>query len=121
VATLPFPTALLAAYVAQPDALAASTAAVIYGLLSVATALPWTLMWRHLARHPELLEPPHDVGYARLELRRAIIGPLVYLVAIPLAWFAPILALVFYIGIAALYAVTNQGAILGPEAAQPAA
>ena len=57
VATLPFPTSLLAAYLADGGS-AASTAAVIYGLLSVATALPWLLMWRHLVRHPELLEPP---------------------------------------------------------------
>jgi len=120
VATLPFPTSLLAAYVAQPDSLAASTATVIYGLLSVGTALPWAFMWRHLNRHPELLEPPHDLDYARRELRRAIIGPLIYAVAIPLAWFAPLLALGFYIGVAVLYAITNQGATMSQEAPTPA-
>src|SRR5437870_13910486 len=44
VATLPFPTALLAAYLAEGGPPAA-TAAVVYGLLSVGTALPWALMW----------------------------------------------------------------------------
>jgi TMEM175 potassium channel family protein len=109
VATLPFPTALLAAYLSEGGP-AASTAAAVYGLLSVATALPWTLMWRHIVRHPELLEPPYDVIHARAELRRASIGPLIYGLAVPLALFLPLAALLFYIAIAVLYAVTSQGA-----------
>jgi uncharacterized membrane protein len=109
VATLPFPTALLAAYLADGGA-PASTAAAVYGLLSVATALPWLLMWRHIVRHPELLEPPYGPDHARLELRRATIGPLIYILAVPLALFLPLAALIFYIAIAALYAFTNQGA-----------
>jgi len=108
VATLPFPTSLLAAYLADGGP-SASTAAVIYGLLSVATALPWTFMWRHLVLHPELLEPPLDAAFARRELRRGSIGPVIYALAIPVAAVAPVVALVFYIGIAVLYAVTNQG------------
>ncbi len=108
VATLPFPTALLAAYLAEGGA-AASTAAVVYGLLSVATALPWTLMWRHILRHPELLEPPFGVDHARAELRRASIGPLIYLLALPLALFLPLAALLFYIAVAVVYAFTSQG------------
>jgi uncharacterized membrane protein len=109
VATLPFPTALMAAYVNAPGP-AASTAAAAYGLLSVATALPWVLMWRHLVGHPDLLEPPLTATYARAELKRASIGPLIYLVAIPIALVAPIVALVFYVAIAVLYAVTSEGA-----------
>jgi len=108
IATLPFPTALLAAYLAEGGA-PASTAAVVYGLLSVATALPWTLMWRHIVRHPELLEPPFGLDHARAELRRASIGPLIYVLAVPLALFLPLGALIFYIAIAVLYALTNQG------------
>jgi len=108
VATLPFPTSLLAAYLADggPNAV---TAAVIYGALSVGTALPWTFMWRHLVQHPELMEPPYTVEFARRELRRGSIGPVVYAFAIPLAFFSPLLALLFYIAIAVLYAVTSQG------------
>jgi uncharacterized membrane protein len=108
VATLPFPTSLLAAYVADGGP-SASTAAAVYGLLSVATALPWTFMWRHLIDHPDLLEPPLDAAYARAELRRGSIGPVIYALAIPIAIVAPLVALAFYIGIAVLYAVTNQG------------
>ena len=109
VATLPFPTSLLAEYVGAGGP-SAATAAVIYGLLSVGTALPWGLMWRHIVRHPDLLEPPFDLAYARAELKRASIGPAVYALAIPIAVVAPLVALAFYIGIAVLYAITNQGA-----------
>jgi uncharacterized membrane protein len=108
VATLPFPTALLAAYVGGGGQ-SASSAAVVYGLLSVATALPWLFMWRHLRDHVELLEPPFGAEYARTELRRASVGPLIYVLAVPIAWFAPLVALAFYVGIAVLYAITNQG------------
>jgi hypothetical protein len=82
---------------------------VIYGLLSVLTALPWTFMWRHLVRHPELLEPPFDQTYARAELKRGGIGPVIYALAIPIALIAPLVSLAFYIGIGVLYAFTNQG------------
>ena len=108
VATLPFPTALLAAYLADGGP-SAATAAVIYGALSVATALPWSFMWRHLVKHPELLEPPLTADYARRELTRGSIGPVVYAFAIPLALVSPLAALLLYIAIAVLYAVTNQG------------
>lgn len=108
VATLPFPTALLAAYLADGGA-PASTAAVVYGLLSVATAVPWTLMWRHIVRHPELLEAPYGVEHARTELRRSTIGPVIYVLAVPLALFLPLAALLFYIAVALVYAFTNQG------------
>jgi uncharacterized membrane protein len=108
VATLPFPTALLAEYVSVGGP-AASTAAVIYGLLSMATALSWTFMWRHLADRPDLLEPPFGASYARSELRRAGFGPLIYVVAVPIALVAPIVALLFYVGTAVLYALTSQG------------
>jgi uncharacterized membrane protein len=108
VATLPFPTAILAEYVGVGGEVA-SAAAVVYGALSVVTAVPWVLMWLHLTRHPELLEPQFGVAYARKERKRALIGPVIYLFAIPIAVVAPLVALFFYIGIGVLYAVTNQG------------
>lgn len=108
VATVPFPTALLAAHVGVGGE-AASTAAAVYALLGVVLPVPWLLTWRHLSRHPDLFEPGYGAAYARAELRRAVIGPLIFLVAIPIAWFAPLVALFLFIAIAVLYAATNQG------------
>lgn len=117
VATLPFPTALLAEFVGgggQP----AVTAAVAYGLLSVATALPWVFMWRHLRDHPELLAEGYGVDHARAEIRRGSAGPLIYVVAIPLAIVAPLLALGFYLAITVIYAVSSQGVQAASETSE---
>jgi uncharacterized membrane protein len=108
VATLPFPTALLADYVGEggPNA---SVAAAAYGLLATLMALPWGFIWRHLIDHPELLEPGYDAAHARAELRRGSIGVPIYAAATIVSLFIPLLALALYAGIAGLYAITSQG------------
>jgi uncharacterized membrane protein len=108
VATLPFPTALMADYVAGGGS-NASVSAVAYGLLSTLMALPWSFMWRHLRDHPELLEPEVDAGQARRELRRGWIGVPIYALATLVSVILPLLALALYVAIAALYAITSQG------------
>ncbi|MGH2406865.1 MAG: TMEM175 family protein [Candidatus Limnocylindrales bacterium] len=113
VATLPFPTALMADYVAVGGP-SASTATALYGLLAALMGLPWVFMWRHLRGHAELLEPPFGAAYAAKELRRASIGPLIFGLAVPIAIVVPVGALVFYISVAALYAITSGGAPSSP-------
>ena len=108
VATLPFPTALMADYVKDPDG-NASVAAAAYGLVSIVMALPWSLMWRRLIDHPELLEPGYDVNHARAELKRGFIGVPIYATATVVSLVLPLLALVLYAGIAVVYAITSQG------------
>jgi uncharacterized membrane protein len=108
VATLPFPTSLIADYVAGGGT-NASVAAVSYGLLAVLMSLPWGFMWRHLADHPELLEPEYDAAYARSELKRGWLGVPIYVTATIVGIFLPLLALLLYGAIAVLYAITSQG------------
>ena len=108
VATLPFPTALLADYVAK-GGFNASVAAAAYGLTATLMALPWGFIWRHLADRPELLEPGYDAAHARTELRRGVLGVPIYAAATAVSFVAPLLALALYAGIAALYAITSQG------------
>lgn len=108
VATLPFPTALVADYVAEGGS-NASVAAVAYGLTSTLMAMPWSFMWRHLRDHPELLEPGYDAAHAATELRRGFLGVPIYLGATLVSVFAPLLALALYAGIAVVYAITSQG------------
>jgi uncharacterized membrane protein len=109
VATLPFPTALVADYVAE-GGVNASVAAAAYGLLATFMALPWGFMWRHLRDHTELLEPGYDAAYASSELKRGTLGVPIYAGATIVSLIAPLVALGLYAGIAALYAVTSQGA-----------
>jgi uncharacterized membrane protein len=108
VATLPFPTALMAEYVGQggPNA---SVAAAAYGLLAIVMGLPWSLIWRHLRDHPELLELGVGRAYAGAELRRGSIGVPIYAVATLVSLVLPLVALALYAGVAALYAITSQG------------
>jgi uncharacterized membrane protein len=108
IATLPFPTALMAEYVGEggPNA---SVAAAAYGLLATLMALPWSIIWRHLRDHPELLEPGYGPAYASSELKRGSIGVPIYAVATIVSLFLPLVALAFYAGVAALYAITSQG------------
>jgi len=108
VATLPWPTSLVADYVLRggPDA---SAATALYGAMATLMALPWGFFWRHLADKPELLEPGYDADYARREFRRGFVGLPIYIAATLVALVAPILALVLFLAIAILYAVTSQG------------
>ena len=113
VATLPFPTSLVAEYVQRggPDA---SVATALYGLTATLMALPWGFIWRHLAARPELLEPGFDAAYARAEWRRGTIGVPIYAVATLVALVAPLVSLLLYLSIALLYAVTSQGVAVPP-------
>jgi uncharacterized membrane protein len=115
VATLPWPTSLVAEYLQRGGA-DASTATALYGLTATLMALPWGFIWRHLADRPELLEPGYDAAYARAEWRRGFVGLPIYVVATLIALVLPLLALALYLAIAILYAVTSQGIDIGPRA-----
>jgi len=118
VATLPFPTSLVADFVGEggPNA---SVATATYGLCATLMALPWSFMWRHLRDHPELLESGYDAAYASAEMRRGGIGVPIYAAATIVSLIQPLLALGLYAGIAVLYAVTSQGATSPRPIADP--
>ena len=118
VATLPFPTSLVAEYVGKGGA-NASVAAATYGLCATLMALPWSFMWRHLRDHPELLESGYDAAYASAEMKRGGIGVPIYVAATIVSLILPLLALALYGAIAALYAVTSQGALAPRPGADP--
>jgi uncharacterized membrane protein len=108
VATLPFPTSLMAAYL-QRGGVDATVATFVYGLCATLMAVPWGFIWRHLADRPDLLEAGYDAAYARSEWKRGTIGLPVYALATLVALVWPLVSLLLYLGIAVLYAVTSQG------------
>lgn len=110
VAFTPFPNALVAEFL-QGDLLGeqARTAAAVYALVFTASTVPWVLTWSHLARHPELLQDPFDAAYARREVRRSLVGVVVYAIGIGVAVALPLLAVVLFIASAVFYALTAQG------------
>jgi uncharacterized membrane protein len=108
VATLPFPTALLADYIRE-GGFNASVATASYGLLATLMALPWSFMLRHLFDHPELMEPGYGSRDAQAEIRRGWLGVPIYAAATLISFAWPFVALGLYVAIAVLYAVTSQG------------
>jgi uncharacterized membrane protein len=113
VATLPFPTSLVAEYV-KDGGWNASVATALYGLTATLMALPWGFIWRHLADRPELLERGYDAAYARAEWRRGSIGVPIYAAATVVALVAPLISLLLFLAIALLYAFTSQGVSVQP-------
>jgi uncharacterized membrane protein len=84
IAFLPFPTAVLARNVANPETRAPAT--ILYSGSILLTAIPWSLLWRH-AETAELVEGPDD------EIRRIRgsfrFGWIPWLITTVLALFAP--------------------------------
>ena len=93
-------------------------AAAAYGLVSTFMALPWGFMWRHLVDHPELLEPGQDLDRARSEQGRGWLGVPIYGAATLISLVFPVVALVLYVAIAAIYAITSQGWATSPDGTQ---
>jgi uncharacterized membrane protein len=80
---VPFPTALLAEYMTTPDA---TTAAVVYAGLFTVIAVVFNVLWWYVVRHPELLLKRIDATLTRSITRRYRWGPVLYLVALILAF-----------------------------------
>lgn len=108
VSFLPFPTAILAAHLADPG-WNGKVAAMLYGLAGVAMTLPWVALWRHLARVPHLFRPQFDAAFARREGIRAWVGVVAYAGCGALALLSPYLAAFLYLAIGVFYALTSGG------------
>jgi uncharacterized membrane protein len=101
IAFVPFPTALLAAYLRNADG--GRVAAVIYCLTYLIVGLGFIALWRYLHRHPELRKPSlTDAGVARA-LRRTWRGPAAYAGAALLSLVSPYAALVVCGGVAVYF------------------
>ena len=107
IAFLPFPTALLAAYVRDGGS-NAHVAAAVYGITMVGIGLSFTALWARLAGHPELLVPGYTTDQARRTMRRSFFGgTLVYLAAIGVAIVSAPAALAVYGAVACYFAVSH--------------
>jgi uncharacterized membrane protein len=87
ISIIPWPTALAADYADQavPEARAA---AVLYAATMLMMGLTFACAWSYLAAHPELVaEPARPALHAGA--RRALLGGLVYLIAIAVAFLSP--------------------------------
>jgi uncharacterized membrane protein len=88
IAFLPFPTALLAAYVGEGGT-NASVAAATYSATMTVIGLIFTAMWVHLYRHPDLLIEGITPERVRRSVARSLMGAAVYAASIGLAFLSP--------------------------------
>jgi uncharacterized membrane protein len=87
ISIVPWPTALASNYADQgvPQARAV---AVLYAATMLMMGLSFTSGWRYLAAHPELVSQPARAAFPA-GARRALLGGLVYLAAIAVAFLSP--------------------------------
>jgi uncharacterized membrane protein len=106
IAFLPFPTALLAAYLRSGRD--AHAAAAVYSCNMVAIGLGFLFLWRYLVRHPTVRAPGFTEAQARAALHRTTFGPIVYGLTIPLAFVSPYLCLALYAFLAIFFAMRGR-------------
>lgn len=107
-----FPTAVLGAYIKQPDT---PTAA---GLLSgtyFITAVIYNLLWRYASYNRRLIDDRADQAVVDAITRAYRYGPLMYLVAFLLAFVSTPLSVLCNFGLAVFYALPNTANLFGGD------
>src|SRR5262245_39501996 len=102
VTVVPFPTALLAAYLGHRDQ---EVAAMVYSGTYVAIAVFFNLLWRHASFENRLLDPRADPRAVEAIHRAYAFGPLLYLAATALAIVSVPACLIMNIALAIFFAL----------------
>jgi uncharacterized membrane protein len=92
-AIVPFTTAVLGDHLFQPVAIAA------YALDLGLAGLAFTLMGWYVLFPGRLVDPGISERARRIEVRRSIGGSILYLLGVPLAFLAPVAALVLFVAV----------------------
>ncbi|GCE22916.1 TMEM175 family protein [Dictyobacter kobayashii] len=101
---IPVPTSLLAEYVIHPDYHAA---AILYSATFLAMATCFNIIWRYASYKGRLLGTNVDVAGVNKISRQYVFGPLVYVVALGIAWFNTPLTIVFSLLLAIFFALPD--------------
>jgi uncharacterized membrane protein len=104
IAFVPFPTAVFGDYV-NSDAQNSHTAAALYGINMLLVGLGFLAMWWRLLGHPELRVSGFSDADVRQSLRRTLLGPAVYVVAIAVSFVSAPAALVLYAAVVVYFSV----------------
>jgi uncharacterized membrane protein len=86
ISIIPWPTSIAAEY--ADHGTQARVAAILYAATMMLMGLSFWLGWRYLAEHPEMVSEPARAAFPA-GARRALLGGLIYLVAIATAVVSP--------------------------------
>jgi uncharacterized membrane protein len=107
ISIIPWPTALAADY-ADQSVSEARAAAVLYAATMLMMGLTFAWGWRYLAAHPELVAEPARPAFPA-GARRALLGGLVYLIAIAAALLSPRASFAIDAIVAVYFAASRSG------------
>ncbi len=102
---IPFPTALMAEYINQPDN---RVAAVLYSGTFFLMALFFNLVWLYASRKNRLLSPNANIQEVRAITGQYRFGPLCYVVTFTLAFFLPLVSVVLQLLLAIFFAIPGR-------------
>ena len=106
IAFLPFPTALLAAYL--PEAEERRAAVLAYGATVWFIALAYNAVWWYAVRGGRLLDRNADRVAVRTISNRYKLGPLAYGLVLVMAFVSPWISLAGHVALAALYLIPER-------------
>lgn len=114
---VPWPTALVSAAVGEGSHADQVAAILVTALVMVILSVPWSLLSRHLVRHPGLLGDDADRGWVRRNMWQSAGVGAVALVGGAVAFLAPLVSLVLFVVVPASFLVVNARATeaTGPD------
>ena len=103
---VPFPTALLARSLGEPDE---NTAAMLYNAGFLACAVAFQFLWRHaIANDRRLLDENADPASVAAITRQDRFGPILYVVLIVVAYFGPATSLALNLALALFFLIPSD-------------
>lgn len=99
----PWPASVVSAASRHGDHHDQVVAAGLYALVGFFVPVAWNLVYRHLIRHPHLLEDASDVAYVRRGARLTTIPLVIYPLAAVAALWQPIVAVAAFVVIPAIF------------------
>lgn len=99
---VPFPTAVVSEYLGTD---AARSATLVLGAVFVVTAVVFNVLWRYAAHNRRLIAPHVAQAVVDAQTRQYRLGPVIYLIALLLAFVSPTLSVAVNLAIAVFFAL----------------
>jgi uncharacterized membrane protein len=95
IAIIPFPNALLAEYLLEPEQQGVATG--VYGLAMLTLAVMFNAVWWYAGWRRRLLRSDCDYRLVRQVLNSYLLGPVFYLIGLVVSFFAPVVSLIIFV------------------------